>query len=227
MRSNRMLIDICYALHYTEAITKSQRTNSLILSVYLQNQRICNAWKDKFMDLRTQKVYDSLISAFTQLLEEKPFEEITVNELCERAKTRRATFYKHFSDKYGFFQFLLKTMREKLLQDAENYPEQHSPQERLHAFVDLGIQFVEENKKFILSLKDSAVAAQMLQTITSESFHEHGQVFLLEDELAVQFLIGGLNQCVYWWLANIHRATTEEMRQNLYAIVDKYAEAID
>ena len=62
---------------------------------------------DKKLDLRTQKIYVALIKAFEELLQEKSFEEITINELCDQAQTRRATFYKHFSDKYDFFQFML------------------------------------------------------------------------------------------------------------------------
>ena len=67
----------------------------------------------KKLDLRAKKIYDALIKAFEELLEEKSFEEITINELCDRAQTRRATFYKHFSDKYEFFQFMLKNCEMK------------------------------------------------------------------------------------------------------------------
>ena len=40
-------------------------------------------------------------------MSEKPFEEITINDLCNSAMIRRTTFYKHFSDKYDFFRFFL------------------------------------------------------------------------------------------------------------------------
>ena len=59
------------------------------------------------MDLRVLKTYKSLYEAFFKMLEEKKFEDITVNELCERAMVRRATFYKHFADKYEFFAFFV------------------------------------------------------------------------------------------------------------------------
>ena len=58
---------------------------------------------EKPLDLRIQKTYQSLIGAFLQLLKEKPFETITVHEICDMAMVRRATFYKHFGDKYEFF----------------------------------------------------------------------------------------------------------------------------
>ena len=60
------------------------------------------------MDLRIRKTYLALHNAFTELLEEKRFEEFTVNELCDRAMIRRTTFYKHFADKYEYFTFYMK-----------------------------------------------------------------------------------------------------------------------
>lgn len=66
------------------------------------------------LDLRIQKTYLSLHNAFTELLEEKKFEEFTVNELCERAMIRRTTFYKHFADKYEYFTFYLKEVCEDI-----------------------------------------------------------------------------------------------------------------
>ena len=50
------------------------------------------------MDLRIRKTYLALHNAFTQLLEEKRFEDFTVNELCDLAMIRRTTFYKHFDE---------------------------------------------------------------------------------------------------------------------------------
>lgn len=62
------------------------------------------------LDLRIQKTYLSLEQAFEELLEEKRFEELTVNDLCQRALIRRTTFYKHFGDKYEFFAFYIREM---------------------------------------------------------------------------------------------------------------------
>lgn len=63
---------------------------------------------DKKVDLRIEKTYLALYNAFTSLLEEKHFEDITLNELCDRAMIRRTTFYKHFADKYEYLSFYMK-----------------------------------------------------------------------------------------------------------------------
>ena len=178
------------------------------------------------MDIRTQKIYDALIEAFQELIVEKPFEDITVNELCERARTRRATFYKHFSDKYDFFQYMLGQMRTELIQDAKANASINTAQEYLHLFVDIGLDFVEKHKKFLLALKDSNIAGQMMQTITDQTFREQHFEYLLDDELAVQFLIGGLNQCVRWWLGNMNHVNREEIQKAMYVLVDTYAGAM-
>lgn len=58
-------------------------------------------------DLRIRKTYKALCDAFVTILEKKRFDDLTVNELCDEAMIRRATFYKHFADKYDFFFFFL------------------------------------------------------------------------------------------------------------------------
>ena len=55
------------------------------------------------MDLRIQKTYRSLLTAFTKLLEKHRYEDVSVAMLCEEAMIRRTTFYKHFADKSEFF----------------------------------------------------------------------------------------------------------------------------
>ena len=44
------------------------------------------------LDLRIQKTYLALTSNFLKMLEEMPFEQVTVNELCSRAMVRRPPF---------------------------------------------------------------------------------------------------------------------------------------
>ena len=41
------------------------------------------------------------------LLENKPFSKITVNELCEKSDIVRSTFYLHFRDKYELLSYCL------------------------------------------------------------------------------------------------------------------------
>jgi AcrR family transcriptional regulator len=48
-----------------------------------------------------------LHQAFTDLLAEKTFEEITVHDIAERSTVNRATFYDHFPDKFALLEDLI------------------------------------------------------------------------------------------------------------------------
>lgn len=64
----------------------------------------------KKMDVRVRKTYQLLFEALKELLKEKSFEDLSVLEICDKAGIHRATFYKHFVDKYDFLNryFLLE-----------------------------------------------------------------------------------------------------------------------
>ena len=54
-------------------------------------------------DRRVRRTRDRLGDALMKLLVEKPFDEITVQNVLDRAGVSRATFYSHFRDKNDLF----------------------------------------------------------------------------------------------------------------------------
>lgn len=68
------------------------------------------------MDLRKERTLKLLREAATELLHEKPFQKITVSEICERAMVRRPTFYRHFKSKDDLLLYTIRTRREIIQQ---------------------------------------------------------------------------------------------------------------
>lgn len=66
----------------------------------------------KKQDKRVIKAKKNLEDTLVQLLTEKPFEKITVTELCERAQTSRITFYYYYEDKYDLLNDFYTEMDE-------------------------------------------------------------------------------------------------------------------
>ena len=53
----------------------------------------------KKIDARVKRTRDALGDALMALMQEKPFETITVQDVLDRAHVSRSTFYSHYSDK--------------------------------------------------------------------------------------------------------------------------------
>lgn len=62
------------------------------------------------MDARVKRTYRSLYRAFCELLREKPYAQLSINDLCVRAGVSRPTFYKHFPGKTVFLRFCVELM---------------------------------------------------------------------------------------------------------------------
>ena len=66
-------------------------------------------------DQRTLLTYSLLRQAFTELLQQKPIQRITVKELCQKAGVNRSTFYAHYVDIYD----LLAKLEEDMVEDFQ------------------------------------------------------------------------------------------------------------
>ncbi len=64
------------------------------------------------IDKRILKTKKNLKDTMVLLLAEKPFEQITVTEICKVSATSRVTFYSHFADKYELLEEMFQDMVE-------------------------------------------------------------------------------------------------------------------
>lgn len=80
------------------------------------------------------------------LLTKKPFEEMTVGELCEGAQYPRATFYNYFDDKYDLLEYCWQTLAAQIgLSEYHHAPEN----EMLYLYFDRIYDFTRENRSTV------------------------------------------------------------------------------
>src|SRR6059058_5315500 len=63
------------------------------------NEPLHLAVSKKKTDARVRRTRDALGDALIALMQEKPFETITIQDVLDRAHVSRSTFYSHYTDK--------------------------------------------------------------------------------------------------------------------------------
>ncbi|MBY8820765.1 TetR/AcrR family transcriptional regulator [Sphingomonas colocasiae] len=70
------------------------------------------------VDRRVRKTIAALHEAVLDLLPEKPFELITVQDIAARADVSRAAFYAHFADKFALMEHIVSDVFERSLESC-------------------------------------------------------------------------------------------------------------
>lgn len=171
---------------------------------------------EKTIDLRIQRTYKSLTDAFITMLSEKKFEDITVNELCDRAMIRRPTFYKHFADKYEFFTFFIRQVHDEYI---ASYEQMHDKEESYYVYLfKKGLYFLKEHAALVQRIWESNMMSTLIDMFYEEVYRsvllhlkkEHTlSASHLSPEVLAAFYAGGIVRLYQLW-ANQNPAITEE-----------------
>jgi len=70
--------------------------------------------KQQKTDRRSQRTYRLVSSAFAELVGEKPYDEILVQDILDRANIGRTTFYAHYFDKEDVLNSIIEQELERL-----------------------------------------------------------------------------------------------------------------
>lgn len=188
------------------------------------------------MDLRIEKTYRALFEAFTALLEEHRFEDITVAMLCERAMIRRTTFYKHFRDKNAYFAFYIDELMDSLTQDdgfKEGEPIDFADvrQRRRGIFNDV-MSLIVAHEKLMDNIFDSSMMGTMTDIICDRiatSIRDRVMSVVDEDALApvplettAEFVAGGMVRLfTRWWKDGHEGGDFSEMADVVDALFER------
>ena len=183
---------------------------------------------EKKTDLRIVKTYKSLCDAFMELLTHKKFDKITVNELCEQAMVRRATFYKHFADKYEFFGFFVRYIHEGFIHNTKQ-----SPSEEATSFYILNlkqcIDFFKQHNAIVQNVVNSSSFLLLLEIMTDEIskqiiantqlIHTLDPNNTLNSAFQASFLAGGIVESLRLWVTKPNMISEEDLLLQLSQIL--------
>jgi AcrR family transcriptional regulator len=93
------------------------------------------------IDPRVKRTRNLILRAFNELLAERGFEAITVQDIAERAEINRATFYAHFADKYALLDYSIRQAFRQELEKRTLSACHYSPQ-NLSALIVTVCEFI-------------------------------------------------------------------------------------
>jgi AcrR family transcriptional regulator len=179
-------------------------------------------------DLRVRRTHKLLWEALMTELSQRPFEEITVKEICERAMVHRSTFYKHYEDKYALLEQGMRQMYDALVAEVVHAPPSafsvdHPPPYFVRVFEHVAAhqQFYklmlcgEGIGRFQKLVKDY-IAEQALAKV--RELPPANQHFAFPPAMQVHFFAGAFLSLLAWWLENDMPLSPHQMAQYVLSV---------
>jgi AcrR family transcriptional regulator len=160
--------------------------------------------------------------AFLELLQEKPYEKITVTDIAQRADLNRSTFYAHDPDVQGLIEEIEEEIINRSMQLLSEVTCQNIFQDP-KIFLQILVQPVEENKKLYQLLVQSDYAGRQLYRI-NEAFASY---VLNSPEIPenlrsskyfavrINFFIGGIINTYYQWLTGELDCSLDDIAEDI------------
>ena len=177
------------------------------------------------MDRRIRKTQEAILGAFVGLMAEKDFDQITINDIADRADVNRGTVYLHYTDKFDLLDQCIDTYLAQLLAscvDNDN-PDFPSKTSLIRAF-----KYLEQNTFFYNALRANkgfpAFRTRLMAVLVSslnEQIDRSVINFDMNKEISVQFLASAISGIVEWWITSSMPYPAAEMADQLWLLFEQ------
>jgi len=165
------------------------------------------------MDRRIARTRRLLSEALVELVNNKPYDDITIREITDHADIGYATFFRHYEGKDA----LMLDVFTRIITELEAMPDSKSDnlfeQEGFYFF-----QHVADNAKLYHSILGSKLFARKLRerivVIVLTHLEHHAdelQNTTIPQEIAAQHMVSSILGLIDWWLGNNQPYTIAQM----------------
>ena len=181
------------------------------------------------MDRRQRKTREAIFTAFTHLLGQKDYSQITVGEIIDRADVGRATFYAHFETKDFLLEEFCSELFHHIIDTAMGLPAdcRYGSSED-PVFLHL-LRHLQENDRNILDLLSSRnneiflrYFKNDLKTLIDSQYAQKGllQKSRLPQDFLVNHMASTFVETVEWWLSQKQKEPPEVMAEYFLAAIE-------
>lgn len=183
-------------------------------------------------DLRVLKTQKAFMHAFTELLETKAFDRITVQDLCDRALVQRSTFYRHYKDKYHLLACATEHALTRITQEHVSAIRSDNATLRLEQYIDNLLTYVYDNQvilRHVIShyMHDevtSIIYKQVYLAVRQQTHAEllSGKRLDIDTDVFNHFIAGGLISIMLNWSnQNDTTRTIDNLKTDIVTLIDR------
>lgn len=179
------------------------------------------------MDRRIQKSRDAIMNAFISLMTEKNFDQISINEIANRANVNRGTVYLHYVDKYDLLDKCIETNLNQLFESC--LPDANSTDFNYEASLLRTFEYLEKHSIFyatMLTNKGIPAFRNQLLTIALQSLNKQIDISYIHNdlnkEILVHFLVYAIVGVLEWWITHSMPYPATEMVKQFSLILKQF-----
>lgn len=161
------------------------------------------------VDRRILKTQEALKKAVIELMTEKNFDDITIQDIADRANINRGTIYLHYQDKYDLLDKLIESHLKELYEMEEwaceldwndalvpyfEYFEQH--------FLFFSTMLASKDAKGAPSSFRTQLLTYFMKGFRGEIDRESGKNEELNEDIMVQYAVTAYVGIIEWWIRN-------------------------
>ena len=178
---------------------------------------------------RRQQTRRLLIQTTLQLVLEKGYDAISIQDITDRADLGRGTFYIHFKDKEDVVWAAFQELFQALEQEAHQRLDRHAPQVEYYGLLNI-FNHAEKNRdlyRVVFGRQGSATLTARVQDFLAEAFlYDIRRApppadvnFDVPQEIEAQILTGVISRLNFWWLETPNRYTPAQMAAMTYEVL--------
>jgi AcrR family transcriptional regulator len=176
--------------------------------------------------LQTRKLF---IQTTLQLVLEKGYDSISIQDITDRADLGRGTFYIHFKDKDDVVWTAFRELFQELEQEAHKKLDRHMPQVEYYGLLNI-FHHAEQNRdlyRVMFGGQGSALQTVRVQNLLANvilfDIHNGPQSpeagFAIPVDIETQMLTGIISRLLFWWLETTNPYSPEQMAAMLYTFL--------
>lgn len=172
--------------------------------------------KKKTTDRRVARTHTALREALIELILERGWDEIGVQDICDRANVGRSTFYMHFSCKDKLLNSAFGDLRKELRAQEKISDEPRTPVFEIARGL---IGHVHENKRLfraVIGKRSSLVVQRRFRQLVIDLVEEDfaaSDIPAARHAAATHYIAGALFELLTWWVDSRSPLAPDELEK--------------